>query len=340
MEKQRIEFIDLAKGICIILVVMGHCGIDPNGIGIGNMQMPLFFLLSGIFFKSYGSFCKLLTNKVNRLIIPCIGFFIVGECKTLLATVASNIAHHNGVFYSVFRDISFTDGLITHGIFTPIWFLLALFWCTVVFYFIYSVTKRWYLQVLLSLAFGVIGCYLSIEDIYFPFYIGPAFTAMPFFCLGFIIKPTPILQSNRYDKIATTISIALIISYFAIVCNTPLVVSYFKNYIDDVNMALHYIITSVAIIAFLQLCKQIKYLPYISYIGKNTITVLSTHMLLMSIIVSTLNIFGYANLRAAYGYYYSVPYFISVMALSTAAIPFCKRYLPYLVGQKDLIKSR
>lgn len=61
--EKRIEYIDLMKGICIILVVMNHCGamrgLRPE-LSIINVlfagSMPLYFLLSGLFFKRYGSF--------------------------------------------------------------------------------------------------------------------------------------------------------------------------------------------------------------------------------------------------------------------------------------------
>ena len=45
VEKKRIEFIDLAKGVCILMVVMGHCGfpIDIPGWEIVRMPLYLFF---------------------------------------------------------------------------------------------------------------------------------------------------------------------------------------------------------------------------------------------------------------------------------------------------------
>lgn len=52
--KQRIDFIDLAKGVCILLVVLGHIGIPISLPGMNSMRMPLYFILSGLFFKDYG----------------------------------------------------------------------------------------------------------------------------------------------------------------------------------------------------------------------------------------------------------------------------------------------
>lgn len=51
---KRIEFIDLAKGVCIIMVVMGHCGCPLEIPGWTIVRMPLYFILSGLFFKDYG----------------------------------------------------------------------------------------------------------------------------------------------------------------------------------------------------------------------------------------------------------------------------------------------
>lgn len=48
---QRIDDWDIAKGIGILLVVMGHLGIPPmlsNAIYL--FHMPLFFILSGLLF--------------------------------------------------------------------------------------------------------------------------------------------------------------------------------------------------------------------------------------------------------------------------------------------------
>lgn len=46
--KKRIDFVDLAKGCCIILVVIGHCGVSKNIPGYEIVRMPLYFILSGL----------------------------------------------------------------------------------------------------------------------------------------------------------------------------------------------------------------------------------------------------------------------------------------------------
>ena len=66
--KQRIEWIDTAKCICIILVILGHVF---QFFGTSNLindifstfRMPLYFILSGLFFKQYGG---AISNKKNQ----------------------------------------------------------------------------------------------------------------------------------------------------------------------------------------------------------------------------------------------------------------------------------
>lgn len=48
--QQRIEFIDLAKGICIILVVLLHIVPSANIPELRFIRIPLYFILSGLFF--------------------------------------------------------------------------------------------------------------------------------------------------------------------------------------------------------------------------------------------------------------------------------------------------
>jgi fucose 4-O-acetylase-like acetyltransferase len=50
---KRIEWVDTAKGIGILLVILGHTILLPFiSVPIYAFHMPLFFLLSGLFIKA------------------------------------------------------------------------------------------------------------------------------------------------------------------------------------------------------------------------------------------------------------------------------------------------
>ena len=79
-QSRRIDFVDLTKGVCIILVVMAHVGgafeqLDTNSM-LSCFRMPLYFFISGVFFKSYEGLFGFILRKINKLIIPFLFFYL------------------------------------------------------------------------------------------------------------------------------------------------------------------------------------------------------------------------------------------------------------------------
>lgn len=77
MKKKRIEWLDIAKAVSIILVVLGHSGHPFLDIYLGWFRMPLFFFLSGILFKPvlFKNFGRWAGNKAYRMMLP---YFVYG----------------------------------------------------------------------------------------------------------------------------------------------------------------------------------------------------------------------------------------------------------------------
>ncbi|WP_035807779.1 acyltransferase family protein [Jeotgalicoccus saudimassiliensis] len=77
MEKKRIEWLDIAKAISIVLVVLGHSGHPFLDVYLGWFRMPLFFFLSGILFKPvmFKSFGVWAGRKTYRMMVP---YFVYG----------------------------------------------------------------------------------------------------------------------------------------------------------------------------------------------------------------------------------------------------------------------
>ena len=92
IKQKRIEYFDLMKGICIVLVVVCHC-YEELGLSVENkhlwsmlehLRMPLYFFLSGMFFKEYSSFVDFVIRKTNKLIIPFLFFVIITVIPKLI----------------------------------------------------------------------------------------------------------------------------------------------------------------------------------------------------------------------------------------------------------------
>ena len=75
MVKKRLDWLDIAKGIAILLVIVGHTVNNPSPIRqvIFSFHMPLFFILAGYTFrmKPWGELVK---TSCTRLLVP---YFLV-----------------------------------------------------------------------------------------------------------------------------------------------------------------------------------------------------------------------------------------------------------------------
>ena len=71
MPALRVTYIDIARGLAIIAMVVGHC----IGFGLGRdlifaWHMPLFVLVSGMFITEGTSLRKVLARNVRKLLLP------------------------------------------------------------------------------------------------------------------------------------------------------------------------------------------------------------------------------------------------------------------------------
>ena len=80
MNNIRIEWIDIAKGMAIFLMVCGHTSIPENlSNWIWSFHMPLFFIVSGMLFypERYNSFVAFEQKRCRTLLLPWLVFTLV-----------------------------------------------------------------------------------------------------------------------------------------------------------------------------------------------------------------------------------------------------------------------
>lgn len=122
--KYRLEWLDLCKGVAILMVVLTHVGMIPGISVFQTIQLPLFALISSYFIPEVVSKDYIL-KKISRLLLP---YFLVGIISLLFWIIFLQN-------FSVFSDISvsFYDGtktlilglpLVFNG---PLWYLPTIF---------------------------------------------------------------------------------------------------------------------------------------------------------------------------------------------------------------------
>ena len=122
MEKERIHYIDVAKGLAILIVVLGHCAATAIGshsrlfYTIYSFHMPFWFFLSGMLYSTK-TWQVFFSGKVKSLLLPYLFFFILN----IFSYQVLNHTDHLQLFQFVR--------------FGGLWFLLALFY-VVISYFV------------------------------------------------------------------------------------------------------------------------------------------------------------------------------------------------------------
>lgn len=136
MEANRIEWVDISKGVGILLVIVGHCvyygGFVHNWIFSFHMQ--LFFVLSGLFFREAG-IIAIGKKKFKQLIIPYIVFCTIGLCITLIIPQWRKIT-----LKDIARDIYWGYPISVNV--SSIWFLVCLFITILMFNCIVMIKNR------------------------------------------------------------------------------------------------------------------------------------------------------------------------------------------------------
>lgn len=98
MSQSRNNYISTAKGIGIILMVIGHCGApDLFTKFIYQFHMPLFFFCSGFFLKNIEDKCSLYNTYKKRFI----GIYIKFLCWSLLFLALHNVFFHLNIYNDI-----------------------------------------------------------------------------------------------------------------------------------------------------------------------------------------------------------------------------------------------
>lgn len=262
--RARVHFIDLAKGVAIILVVAFHAGLTDNIPAIGAMRMPLYFVLSGIFFK-YRGFVDFLFKKTNNLLIPFAVFLVLG--------ISWRVAlRGQGVIDILGQPIR--EPFIANQ---AIWFLIALFWVNMLWAAIYRFLNKEILRFIAVMACGFEGYVLSHAGIYLPLFISSAFTAIPFFYIGTLIRPWLIERTMRVTTVLVLAAIFIAGGIvYSIVRDTPMIEFCSNDYRGSVVGV--FINSLMMVVGMLMLCKAIVWLPVISFLGRHSIVVLGLHL--------------------------------------------------------------
>ena len=189
MRTERIIELDIAKGICILLMVIGHSGMT-NIVHhmIYAFHMPFFFFISGVTTNVNRSFRVFSISKVNGLLVPFLIYYLIH--------VPSYAYIYNRNIMEYFKWESF------NGIDNALWFIPILFFAQLINWMI---PRHSFIEMVSIVLLAAFSSFLCIEGIHLPWNLSILGLAASFVLLGRILSvegcQTFIFSESIYSKI-------------------------------------------------------------------------------------------------------------------------------------------
>lgn len=234
---ERLERFDIAKGIAIFLVVIGHLLEQTFEVGHGLQRiivfchMPVFFFISG-FFLNYSvnkySKIRVIKNKAQQLIIP----FICWSSISLVANIMLIYGH--GVLQENIRGQFFEIFICARSV----WFLIVLFISQSVFCGLLYMNEYLHCNKYIVLFLGWILISSTIPNTYFSMYKFK--WLFPFLIIG-------AMYAENQKKVQTIIHNLKIISLiFPILCLMVSNDKYYNMYLEFKYSSILSIVVGIA----------------------------------------------------------------------------------------------
>ncbi len=273
----RVKYVDIARGIAIISMVMGHTIQGLSHEIVYSFHMPLFIILSGMFYKER-NFKETIKNIFFKLILPYVICTLVVEvltCKYMALMGYYIIDWLRQISFSVLKwGNKFSIENVTS--LSALWFMPMLAGVRLIFRYLKKASKGDSVKLIFLVALiSYLGYVLGINGYLFPFSIDVSMFCVAFYYIGYILR-----QNERLDKILKNKKILLIISAIWIIA---IVYNGFdlggRRYTNGAFLILTSTCGTIMILKISQLIE--KYLKYLgdafAWYGKNSMFILAFH---------------------------------------------------------------
>lgn len=283
-EKQRLDYIDLLRGIGILLVVIGHHISEAEGlvVWIFSFHVPLFFIITGYLSGYKNDKCEdikgLIISKAKSLMYPYITFSVI-----------------NIIWYVVFYIITPIGGqpketltevllkTVTTSGYHAMWFLPALFVATILFNLINKAKASHFIHITV-LIFGCVVCvWIRQAELehsvvwYILNYVSRSAVATSFIYIGFLIGKFLTKLNNITEWICIGVC-AVVVAIISII-NLANMNQYNLAVSNVGNPVMFYISAISNSMLLLLVFKKINIKKgLLNFYGKNSLIIMAIHM--------------------------------------------------------------
>ncbi len=290
MNKKRLVWLDMAKGIGILLVIYCHTCREFTVINqwICSFFMPMFFISGGYTYKHKKNF--LLAN-IKRILLPYYFWGFAGVFFTLASGIADGTLK-NLNFVDYFLDLILGVSMENY----PLWFLCAFFVTKTLFDIIqhsiemlkkHGETVCLFLEMFAVVAITVLGFVISMQKIsgFTVFRADTGMIMLPFFYIGKYISVWNKKVDLSVPAVAIGAAVLLVLNIITGVYWNGLVSVNSNEYGNVLAFYISSITGSLFVFAFCILLEKVKYISeFVAWFGKNSMEIMCTHALVLRVL--------------------------------------------------------
>lgn len=318
---KRIEWIDVLKGICMVVIIMNH--IPGESVLAARMTYPFelvgFFFVAGVTFSTKESFRHFIRAKFLRLVVPVFSFGVFNILLSMPFKDIDVVDRIKGIFFQI------------PGQWDDMWFVACLFVMQIMYYPVARFVKGTRQKI----AAALLGCgagilWMSTVDMPLPWHVVNALLFLPFLAVGHVIKMSG--QLSSFEQRSGGAAVALYCASVLAVRNWPVDVHLlqFGNAllfsVSAVTGLWSVVAVSVAVgrsgAAFLK--------QALMFIGANTLVFYGLQSKAISVFDAAFTKFG-AILPAAHGLAW-IPILVCVLPVLAMASVSVNRWVPFMTG--------
>lgn len=297
--KQRVVWIDAARGLGIFFIVLGHTPL-PGFIFkyLFSFHVPLFFFISGLLFNKdkFPDWKSFLIHRGKRLLLAYFVFAVLIYLYWLVfgyITAAEPIGSQSiwAIFYG-------SDSL--KYMFTPLWFLPCLFITENIFYLLQKYLKQGWLLLVISILtlIGLIYGRVNLQTL--PWSLEVSLVAVSFYYMGFLSQK--VLSEKKVDWFLPVLFI--VGAAFALMNHRVDLLSHtYGNWF-------YFYLSALAGIGLIIGVSQIWPMKFLQILGRDSLFILAFHQVFLFLTRFTVNYFwpnfnfaelGKSNLLIGFG---------------------------------------
>lgn len=317
----RIRWVDIAKGIGIFLVVLGHCQITENVLTlITTFHMPLFFFLAGYVFRPerYSSFSAFFKARVKSILVPYAAFTLL----SILFSFSRTLLGQGMSLEMIFGDF-LRAGVVESN--QPLWFLRTIFFVEILFFLLNKIK--------LSDAKAVCLVYLGFAAVFllhWDFYTRMV-NGLLFYSLGYLAKRSAVFEKKAANcpPVAAISGVGFALSFAYVGWK-----QYHFSITSNSHLLPFLMVTHLGILFVITSSMALSQNRVLEYLGRNSLVILCVHVLAKDVLSVLLKLVwkldtfmddisnGYALLTA-----------LAILVVCCAASEFINRFCPWILGK-------